>query len=926
MNHTADQIRPPQAFSLLFLFLALFASSAQAAPFLPDPRTVQWHGPAYRYPQAGWVVVHIEGEPYPRGVQHGRLLAVEIAGHVQSLAESYGAKAPTEAWNAIRNKVKAFLLRGFTEEQQEEMRGIAEGASAAGARFDDRPLDLLDIAAINCANELDALDSALENIPTASENLTHPRAHKAGGENKPGQKRQERPQRCSAFAANGPATKDGQIVFGHITMYDLYPGNFYNIWLEIQPSQGHRAVLQTMPGGIHSGMDYSISDSGLLLCETTLEQAAFDVTGIPLAARIRSAMQYAETIEEAAAILSKDGNGLCTTEWIMADFKKNEIALLTLASPKSKLYRGSQREWIAGAENFYWSCNNAKDSEVMMAGIASAASRPTTMGTFAPSKRDALWLRIYEQHKGRIDLDFARLALTTPAMVSAFAVDAKYTNSELARQFTSWATFGPPVGGIRPPSYSERQKYSLIKPLVSNPWTVLHPTPPAQKEENILASDLHDPENPLIPPPPSKVGELEPRPAWHGTLLAASDGDIWLTTAFAHYERIVALEHKLRENAKGEELKANDWDELGVEVAYFRSLYEQGARSGNDLPLAKILATPREENWHKIASGKGVLVLHSLRGLLGGEIFDRLLLEFGQQHAGEKVSSAAFQRHCEEGSGQDLSAFFSAWLGQPGLPRLSLGKSSTRRDGNRWLTTVTVSRPEDSPPLAVPITVETKRGEVLASLALRQTHATTEIVTDEPPLRVVVDKHGLTARANGEPFTILSFDTELEETIIAYGTLDEESANHEAALLLQPSLRRREHNITVPIRQDREVTEEELKNHHVILIGRPNSNLLVKRFEKLLPVTFGPHSFAVRGTTYAHPESAAIMVAENPLNRRYSLVTVAGLSGLATVRLAPEFENDTFAYAQVVVLPYNQEEENFLVAPAELTRELSPEP
>ena len=35
--------------------------------------------------------------------------------------------------------------------------------------------------------------------------------------------------RCNAFAATGPATRDGGIVFGHMTMFSLYPANFYNI-------------------------------------------------------------------------------------------------------------------------------------------------------------------------------------------------------------------------------------------------------------------------------------------------------------------------------------------------------------------------------------------------------------------------------------------------------------------------------------------------------------------------------------------------------------------------------------------------------------------------------------------------------------------------------------------------------------------------
>ncbi len=37
----------------------------------PAGRTVKRFGPAYRYPAAGWIYLHIEGKPYERGYQHG---------------------------------------------------------------------------------------------------------------------------------------------------------------------------------------------------------------------------------------------------------------------------------------------------------------------------------------------------------------------------------------------------------------------------------------------------------------------------------------------------------------------------------------------------------------------------------------------------------------------------------------------------------------------------------------------------------------------------------------------------------------------------------------------------------------------------------------------------------------------------------------
>src|SRR5579871_572369 len=72
----------------LFVFALLLGSvssvrAADPPDFKPDPLSVKRSGAGYRYPQAGWIVLHIEGEPYERGYQHGQLLAPEIAGYLK---------------------------------------------------------------------------------------------------------------------------------------------------------------------------------------------------------------------------------------------------------------------------------------------------------------------------------------------------------------------------------------------------------------------------------------------------------------------------------------------------------------------------------------------------------------------------------------------------------------------------------------------------------------------------------------------------------------------------------------------------------------------------------------------------------------------------------------------------------------------------
>src|SRR3954453_4631634 len=148
----------------IILVLALVGTSATAASprpspvsTRPDPASVERFGPAYRYPQAGWIVVHVEGDPYERGYQHGRLLAPEIADYVSTLAARRSPDSPGDAWPQLRTLVNALFLRRYDPEYLEEMKGIADGAAAAGAKFDGRALDFLDVVTLNTEVEVDFL-------------------------------------------------------------------------------------------------------------------------------------------------------------------------------------------------------------------------------------------------------------------------------------------------------------------------------------------------------------------------------------------------------------------------------------------------------------------------------------------------------------------------------------------------------------------------------------------------------------------------------------------------------------------------------------------------------------------------------------------------------------------------------------------------
>ncbi|HEV3122782.1 MAG TPA: C45 family autoproteolytic acyltransferase/hydrolase, partial [Isosphaeraceae bacterium] len=423
------------------LFLVGSAAARADAPvsagldFVPDPASVVRHGPAYRYPQAGWIVLHIEGEPYDRGYQHGRLLSSEIAAYVKAMASMRSPKAPGDAWRGVRTLVDAVFLRRYDPELLEEMKGIADGAAAAGGRFENRPLDLVDIVAANSDMELACLEGALGATATGLEEKRF----------REEPDRTPAPEHCSAFAAVGPATQDGKIVFGHITMFNLYMVRHYNVWLDIKPSHGHRVLMQTYPGGIQSGMDYYMNDAGLLVAETTIKQTKFDIDGRALASRIRKALQYSESIDGAVRFLSEQNNGLYTNEWLLADLNANEIAMFELGTQKTKLWRSGKNEWLAGAEGFYWGCNNTKDLDVRLETLPSLGGRPAN-AVFRPADRDKVWLALCDAFQGKINSDFGFLAFTKPPLAAFSSCDAKFTTTDMARELKTFALFGPPLG------------------------------------------------------------------------------------------------------------------------------------------------------------------------------------------------------------------------------------------------------------------------------------------------------------------------------------------------------------------------------------------------------------------------------------------------------------------------------------------------
>ncbi|MFN7993517.1 MAG: C45 family autoproteolytic acyltransferase/hydrolase [Bryobacteraceae bacterium] len=580
----------------------------------PAADAIRTFGPAYRYPASGWIYLHIEGGPYERGYQHGHLMAREIPEYLERCAALLGAKAEEQSWGALRTTADALFLRGFDREILEEMKGIAEGASDAGAKWLGRRIDVVDIVVANTTVEMGELGGAMPMTPTGLEGLRlEPPKYFD-------RKRDSVLDHCSAFAATGKATRDGKMVIGHVTWWPLTLAEQTNVMLDIQPAQGHRMLMQSYPGGIESGTDWYQNDAGMVLTETTIRQTPFNPQGTPVAFRARNAIQYGGNVDEIVARLGTRNNGLYTNEWLIGDGKNNEIAMYELGTNRTKLWRSSKDEWFGGTEGFYWGNNNAKDLGVRLEYLPDPQGAPEYV-PYVPRIRDQAWKDLYAKYRGQIDEQFGFLAYRGAPLVSSSTMDAKITTSEMAQNLMLWAAIGKPNQRVWEPSEREKNEYTKNNGLYPSGYRLFHGAQSEALRSAIQAKETARTAAPSVSPE-IEAKPKEGKPAekaayaerlWKGWILPASDADTWLAAGTAAYHQ---------------DLQSDDLEkQIETRRAMCRRL--------------RLSASAPEERY-LLEESKGVLFLDVLRRRLGDDAFLKLMHDYFTANTTRTVTAQSF--------------------------------------------------------------------------------------------------------------------------------------------------------------------------------------------------------------------------------------------------------------------------------------------
>jgi hypothetical protein len=270
-----------------------------------------------------------------------------------------------------------------------------------------------------------------------------------------------------------------------------------------------------------------------------------------------------------------------------------------------------------------------------------------------------------------------------------------------------------------------------------------------------------------------------------------------------------------------------------------------------------------------------------------------------------------------------VGEFMKHWLRGKELPAISLSETKVIAESEHFVhVTGQIQQTNGRGMLNLQVRVETDAGAESTIVEVKDGVGQFALSTKSQPKRITISPADAMLCSSAGAFALSSFMDELEKTLIVYGTGEERASNLEAAQDLQQAIITQFSNMTIPFKSDKEVSLEDLKSHHLLLIGRPDNNAVVASMKDSLPIAFGPRSFKVQDLTYAHAGSAVLVAAANPYDPRYSIVVIAGLSAESAFHAAPSLMTRGSA-TQVMVLPDRASARNSVVLPSESSKDLS---
>ncbi|WP_273566853.1 M1 family metallopeptidase [Maribacter halichondriae] len=142
---------------------------------------------------------------------------------------------------------------------------------------------------------------------------------------------------------------------------------------------------------------------------------------------------------------------------------------------------------------------------------------------------------------------------------------------------------------------------------------------------------------------------------WFGNAVTEYDwDDVWLSEGFATYFTLLFIEHEYGHDAFMEGLAKSKKtvDDFYVKHPEYRIVHD------NLTDMSKVTSVQTYQ--------KGSWILHMLRGVVGTDVFWKVIQSYYKKYKDSNATTDDFRREMEEATGLDLKDFFEQWLYKPG--------------------------------------------------------------------------------------------------------------------------------------------------------------------------------------------------------------------------------------------------------------------
>ncbi|MDP4196956.1 MAG: C45 family autoproteolytic acyltransferase/hydrolase [Bacteroidota bacterium] len=838
--------------------------------------TVKWFGNAFRFEDKGWVFVHIEGEPYKRGVQYGYLVAEEMKEFINKLAIKKNTPNPQAGWNEIRFAADGMMLRKYDEEYLTEMKGIADGANKAGVNLFNRQFDLIDIVALNSSVDIDYCADALHYTPNA---LTGKSFLAAEDE----LALQDKLHKCSSFLATHSATKDKRIVFGQIFMWNGYTGPHWNFIVDVKPSSGNRLVYETYPGGIHSGADFYINEKGIMIGETTVMQTPYNPDGTPQSNRIRKAAQYANSIDDVVNIMTTKNNGLYTNDWLIGDTKTDEIAILILGTNKYKVWRSSKNDFYGGQKDWYWSDNNTKSLDVRKEYIINDDNAPYDLA-FRPVNRDLSFTKFYDENYGKIDANAGINLWNSSPINRPHACDGKMVTSEMAENMMFFANYGKVT--LRETFINENGRVPDLPgamPHLSLGYSVISPllfTEKLQELKKKMPEESKVAEPALSADDVKNIYSFDKSLLWHNTVYPSSEKENWFVSGTAAYWNL--LNSMPSSAQKSLNYTKDELSELNSRLLYTT------IREGSVAPVNATTVYNQYKNY-QIPRIRGTFLLHQLRLNLGNEKFSAVMNRIHEHYKQKDITTSNIINMFEKETGSnELKDFISQWIEREDIPELSV-KASSKQEGNEWKVDISVQQKNTPYHFFSTVMIRSEKEQLIKKVEVNGENSSFSFALKDKPVKVIFNYGNDIPVKNNNYYTFSNFSDDFSNCLIVYGTSRQIEANHTLALRFQKMAADKFTEIMLPVKKDCEVSDEELSKNDIVILGNPYENILMKRIADKLNLKAGKDIFSWNGKTYGSSDDGLFAAYPNPFNNNKTVYLFVTNSSMQLYHMTKNF-------------------------------------